>query len=74
MLFADGKLFILDDEGTLSMLKVNRSGFTVLAQANVIPDGRDAWGPPAYVDGLLLLRDSTRLVCLDLRNETHERK
>ncbi|MBN2450585.1 MAG: PQQ-binding-like beta-propeller repeat protein [Lentisphaeria bacterium] len=63
------RLFLLDDHGTLSMLAVNREGFRLLARATVLPDGRDAWGPPAFVDGLLLVRDSTRLVCLDLRQD-----
>jgi outer membrane protein assembly factor BamB len=33
----------------------------------MFPEGRDAWGPMALVDGFLLLRDSTRLKCVDLR-------
>ena len=73
-LMVDGKLFVLDDEGTLSMLTIGRRGVKLLARADVLPHGRDAWGPPAYVDGLLLLRDSTRLICLDLRQTNPERK
>jgi outer membrane protein assembly factor BamB len=32
-----------------------------------ILDGHDAWGPMALAGGLLVLRDSTRMVCVDLR-------
>ena len=32
-----------------------------------ILDGVDAWGPMALAGGRLLLRDSRRLVCVDLR-------
>jgi outer membrane protein assembly factor BamB len=63
---AGGRLYLLDDQGRLSMARVGRQGFRLLAQAPVIPDGRDAWGPPALVEGRLLIRDATRLLCLDV--------
>jgi outer membrane protein assembly factor BamB len=63
---ADGKIFVLDDDGTLTMADARADAFTALASAKVL-DGREAWGPPALVDGLMLCRDSKRLVCLDLR-------
>jgi outer membrane protein assembly factor BamB len=63
---ADGKLLVLDDRGVLTLARVGRQGFQPLARAVAIPDGRDAWGPPALVGGRLLLRDATRLVCLDV--------
>ncbi len=66
-LAADGKFLILDDRGTLTMAAATAEGWRRLAKAEVIPRGRDAWGPLAIADGLLLLRDSTRLLCLDLR-------
>jgi outer membrane protein assembly factor BamB len=69
-LVADGKLFLLDDRGRLTMGRATPNGFQVLAQAQVIPDARDAWGPPALVQGRMVLRDATRLVCIDLRRST----
>jgi len=65
-LAADDKMLILDDKGTLTMVKADTRSYQKLAQARVI-DGRDAWAPMALVSGRLLLRDSTRLICLDLR-------
>jgi outer membrane protein assembly factor BamB len=65
-LAADGKLYLLDDRGTLTMGRATPDGFRLLAQAQVIPDARDAWGPPALVRGKLVLRDATRLVCLEV--------
>ena len=65
-LSADGKLYLLDDHGTLTMVRVSRTGMQVLGQALVLPEGRDAWGPPALSRGKLLLRDATRLICLDV--------
>lgn len=65
-LIADEKLFILNDDGLLTMLDASTTGYTPLAEAKVLT-GRDAWAPMAIAGGRLLLRDSRRLVCLDLR-------
>ncbi|NOU35744.1 MAG: PQQ-binding-like beta-propeller repeat protein [Kiritimatiellaceae bacterium] len=62
---ADGKFFILDDSGTLTMLKVSRSGYEQLSQHKVL-DGQDAWGPIALAGTRMLLRDATRMVCIEL--------
>jgi outer membrane protein assembly factor BamB len=65
-LVADDRLFLLDDDGTLTMVELSDRGFRPLAEARIL-DGVDAWGPLALAGGRLLLRDLTRLVCLDLR-------
>lgn len=65
-LFADGKFFILDDDGTLTIARISNSGFEVLDKTRII-EGQDAWGPFALADGYLLMRDSKNLVCLDVR-------
>lgn len=65
-LFADGKIFILNDNGELTLIRASLNGYEQLARARVL-QGRDAWAPMALVDGKLLLRDSERLVCLDVR-------
>jgi outer membrane protein assembly factor BamB len=69
---ADGKFFILNDDGVLTMLNANIDGYEQLARAKVL-DGRDAWGPMAMAGGRLLLRDSKRLVCLDMRATSDSR-
>lgn len=67
-LLADNKFYILEDSGILTMAEATTAGFRRLDQARVL-DGRDAWGPMALADGRLLLRDSTRLLCLDLQTQ-----
>ena len=42
--------------------------FERLAEYKILP-GVDSWGPIAFAGGLMILRDSTSMVCLDLRNE-----
>ncbi|UCF96692.1 MAG: PQQ-binding-like beta-propeller repeat protein [Spirochaetaceae bacterium] len=63
---ADGKFFILGDDGVLTMARATTESFQPLATAKVL-DGRDPWGPLAIAGGRMLLRDSTQMVCIDLR-------
>ena len=62
-LLADGKFYILDDSGTLTMARVSRDGYVPLAQAKVL-NGQDAWGPIALAGDRMLVRDSKQMVCI----------
>lgn len=68
-LAADGKLIVLDDDGTLILLRLTRNGYEELDRAKIF-DAQDAWGPLALADGHLVLRDATRMLCVDLRKGT----
>ncbi|MHC1702651.1 MAG: PQQ-binding-like beta-propeller repeat protein [Tenuifilaceae bacterium] len=63
---ADGKFFILNDDGALTIAKASSSGWVQLDKATVI-EGQDSWGPIAIADGYLLMRDSKQMVCIDIR-------
>lgn len=63
---ADGKFFILNDDGSLTIAKAVTSGYIQLDKANVI-EGQDSWGPIAIADGYLLMRTSKQMVCIDVR-------
>ncbi|HUT09903.1 MAG TPA: PQQ-binding-like beta-propeller repeat protein [Thermoguttaceae bacterium] len=65
-LIADGLIFAMDDNGELTMAKATPEGYQRLARAQVIEDGHDSWGPMALVAGRLIVRDMTRMVCLDV--------
>jgi len=60
-LLAGDVFLVLSETGTLSAIRADRSGFTLVGQTEAIPGARDAWGPLALVGRTLLLRDSTRL-------------
>ena len=64
LLHADGKLIILDEDGTLGLATVSPSGLQVLAKAAVL-DNR-AWTPPTLVGTKLYVRDRKNIVALDL--------
>lgn len=65
-LIADDKVFILNDNGELTLIRASLAGYEQLARARVL-QGHDAWGPMALVDGRLILRDCERMICLDVR-------
>jgi len=65
-IIADGKIFILNDDGTLSIAKASTDKFELLDKSRII-EGQDAWGPIAIADGRLLMRDSKTMVCIDIR-------
>jgi outer membrane protein assembly factor BamB len=65
-IMADGKFFILNDDGEMTIAKVSASQFTVLDKARIM-DGQDSWGPIAITGGYMLVRDSKKLVCLNIK-------
>lgn len=65
-IIADGKFFILKDDGTLTIAKASTEKFELLDKTKVL-DGHDAWGPLVVVDGRLIMRDAKHLLCIDIR-------
>jgi outer membrane protein assembly factor BamB len=64
-IIADGRILVLDDDGDLTMAEAVPTGYKELATAKVL-SGHDAWGPPALAGRLFIVRDLTRMTCLDL--------
>lgn len=64
-LIADNKMFVLSDDGTLTMLRPDGKKYIRLAQKKIF-EGTDAWAPMALADGKLLLRDSKTMYCITL--------
>lgn len=64
-MIADNKLFIVSDDGTLTIARPSTSEYIELDSYRVL-EGHDAWGPLAIADGYLVMRDSKTMICLDL--------
>jgi len=64
-LLADGLLLVLNDEGRLHLVEADPNRYHQLAEAEVL-DGHEAWGPLAMAGGRLILRDLTRMVCVEV--------
>jgi len=65
-MIADGLIFVLDDSGVLSIAEATPTAYRRMARAQVIEDGSSSWGPMALVAGRLIVRDSSRMVCVDV--------
>ncbi len=66
-MMADGVFFVMDgDTGKLHMIEASATGYNELGSAQVL-GGQEVWGPPAVFGGRMVLRDLTKMVCIDLR-------
>jgi outer membrane protein assembly factor BamB len=61
---ADGKLILLDEDGTLALLDPTPKELRMLAKASVLQN--TAWTPPTLAGATLYLRDRKNLIALDL--------
>lgn len=64
LLYADGKLVILDEDGTLGLATVSSQGLTVLARSQVLD--AVAWTPPTLAGRTLYVRDRRSIAAFDL--------
>ncbi|MFW6065187.1 MAG: PQQ-binding-like beta-propeller repeat protein [Planctomycetota bacterium] len=67
-LLADGMFYVMDDDGTLTLIEATEQKYRRLAQARVLA-GHESWGPPALAGGKLLVRDLNEMRCLDVSAE-----
>ena len=72
LLYVDGHFVCLGEDGVLRLLKVNPERFEQVAEADLKSDGghallkSPAWAAPILSHGLLYVRGTDRLVCLEL--------
>jgi len=64
LLHADGKLIILDEDGTLAIATVTPQGMTVLSRAQILE--HLAWTPPTLVGRTLYVRDRRTMAAYDM--------
>jgi hypothetical protein len=60
---ADGKLYLLNDRGVLTLVRANPERYEELGRADVFA-GEQCWTAPTLCQGRLYLRSPTRAVCL----------
>jgi outer membrane protein assembly factor BamB len=66
-MIANGLLFVMNDKGVLTLAEATPVAYKPLAQAAIFDHGHDAWGPMAIAGGRLIVRDLTRMTCLDVK-------
>jgi outer membrane protein assembly factor BamB len=60
----DNKFYVFKDTGELYVYEIDNKSLKLLKKQTVIEDGADAWGPIAYADGRLIVRDAHNIMCL----------
>ncbi|MBN2313534.1 MAG: PQQ-like beta-propeller repeat protein [Sedimentisphaerales bacterium] len=64
----NGLFYLMDDSGVLTLAQAGSSEYKPLAQAKVL-DGHGSWGPMAVASGCLIVRDTERMICLDISEQ-----
>jgi outer membrane protein assembly factor BamB len=67
MLLAGDWIYAMDDSGLLRLIAARPDRYEKMAEARVL-EGRESWGPMALAGTRLLVRDFTRLACLEVGN------
>ncbi len=68
-MIVDGKLFALKETGELYVYDIQPRSLRLIRSQPIIADASDAWGPMAYADGMLLVRDAKRVCCVKIKAE-----
>ena len=62
---ANNLIFAMNDNGLLRLIEAVPTGYNQLAEAEVL-QGHDSWGSMALADGRLIVRDLTKMTCLEV--------
>lgn len=65
-ILADDRFYILNDDATLYVVQKSEKAFKLIDKVSLFA-GVDAWAPLAVADGFMLLRDSKKMICIDLK-------
>ncbi|TWU42424.1 outer membrane protein assembly factor BamB family protein [Novipirellula artificiosorum] len=68
-MIADELILMLSDEGRLVAAEATAEAYKPLWEMEVFDHGNEAWGPMAIASGRLIVRDLTKMACLDLRRD-----
>lgn len=63
-LLINNLLFVLKDDGELYVFEAQSKGMKLLKKQRVMEEGIDAWGPLAYADGMMVMRDAHHVLCI----------
>lgn len=67
-ILANGKFYLLNDDGTLIILQESTRNYVELDRVKLF-DGHDAWAPLAIANGYMVLRDAETLICIQLKKQ-----
>jgi len=62
---ADGKLYIMSKDCVLTLVRASTEKYEELSQFKIL-QGHDPWAPIALANGRMLVRDSKKLICINV--------
>ncbi len=62
------RMLLANDDADLFMFGFETNSVSLIDSKTIIEEGIDSWGPFAYADGCLIMRDSHTMACLDLKS------
>lgn len=62
------RLIAFKEDGELYVYQLSTTSMKLVHKQRVMEDGVDAWGPMAYADGYLIVRDAKTIKCLKVKN------
>lgn len=68
--YADGKLYCLDERGTVGLVDCTQGRLELVSRFALVERVRDAWAHPVIHQGRLYLRYHDRLWCFDVRHDS----
>ena len=60
------RLIAFKEDGELYVYQLSTNSMKLLAKQKIMEEGVDAWGPLAYADGMLIVRDAKTIKCLKI--------
>lgn len=64
-LIAQDMIMLVNDDGVMSVVQASPQGYTQLGRWTIFK-GKEFWAPMALAGGKLLIRDLTKMICLDM--------
>lgn len=65
----DDRLLAFKEDGELYVYQLKSNSMKLLLKQRIMEEGVDAWGPMAYADGMLIVRDSKTIKCLRIATD-----
>lgn len=63
------RLLAFKEDGELYVYELKSESMKLLKKQRIMEEGIDAWGPMAFADGMLIVRDSKTIKCLKILKE-----
>lgn len=67
LVYADGTILVMAEDGNLHMIEPNPTEFRELTSMMVLPNSSKVWNPQALADGIVYVRDHRQMAAFDIR-------